>query len=108
MLPAGSPGFLDGPESRTRYAVEDFAKKSCSGNLQFIPGAKFDYSNSGYFLLGAVLEHVSGKRYEDLLQQRIFDPLGMKNSGYAHTESLIPHRAAGYECSSTGLQNARL
>jgi CubicO group peptidase (beta-lactamase class C family) len=101
------PGFLDGPESRTHYAVEEFAKKFCSGNLQFIPGTKFDYSNSGYFLLGAVLEQVSGKSYEDLLQHRIFDPLGMRNSGYTHTETLIPHRAAGYERISAGFQNAR-
>lgn len=100
-------GFLDGPESRTHYAVEDFAKKYCSGNLQFVPGTKFDYSNSGYFLLGAVLEQVSGKSYEYLLQQRIFDPLGMNNSGYTHTETVIPHRAAGYERTSAGFQNAR-
>jgi CubicO group peptidase (beta-lactamase class C family) len=101
------PGFLDGPESRTHYAVEEFAKTFCSGNLQFIPGIKFDYSNSGYFLLGAVLEQVSGKSYEDLLHHRIFDQLGMKNSGYTHTETLIPHRAAGYERTSSGFQNAR-
>ena len=101
------PGFLDGPESRTHYGVQEFVKKYCSGHLEFVPGTKFDYSNSGYFLLGAVLEQVSGKSYEDLLQQRIFGPLGMKNSGYAHTESFIPHRAAGYERTSSGFQNAR-
>ena len=101
------PGFLDGPESRTHYGVQEFAKKYCSGNLEFVPGTKFDYSNSGYFLLGAVLEQVSGESYEILLQQRIFGPLGMKNSGYTHTERLIPHRAVGYERTSSGFQNAR-
>jgi len=101
------PGFLVGPESRTHYGVQEFVKKYCSGNLEFVPGTKFDYSNSGYFLLGAVLEQVSGKSYQELLQQRIFDPLGMKNSGYTHTETLIPHRAAGYERTSSGFQNAR-
>src|SRR5215469_12450075 len=100
-------GFLDGPESRTHYGVQEFVKKYCSGNLEFVPGMKFDYSNSGYFLLGAVLEQVSGKSYEDLLQQRIFGPLDMKNSGYTHTDSLIPHRAAGYERALSGFQNAR-
>jgi len=101
------PGFLDGPESRTHYTVQEFVKKYCSGNLEFVPGTKFDYSNSGYFLLGAVLEQVSGNSYEDLLQHRIFDPLGMKNSGYTHTGNLLPHRAAGYERIASGFQNAR-
>jgi CubicO group peptidase (beta-lactamase class C family) len=101
------PGFLDGPESRAHYGVQEFVNKYCSGSLEFVPGAKFDYGNSGYFLLGAVLEHVSGNSYENLLQQRIFGPLGMKNSGYTHTDNLIPHRAGGYECTSSGFQNAR-
>src|SRR5215472_10084924 len=101
------PGFLDGPESRTHYGVQEFVKKYCSGNLQFAPGTKFDYSNSGYFLLGAILEQVSGESYENLLQQRIFAPLGMKKSGYTHADTLIPRRAAGYERTSLGFQNAR-
>lgn len=101
------PGFLDGPESRTHYAVQEFVTKFCSGDLEFEPGTKFNYSNSGYFLLGAILEQVSGKSYESLLQERIFGPLGMKNSGYTHTETLIPHRAAGYERTDSGFKNAR-
>lgn len=101
------PGFLDGPQSRTHYGVREFAMKFCSGDLEFDPGTKFNYSNSGYFLLGAILEQVSGKSYESLLQDRIFGPLGMKNSGYTHTETLIPHRAAGYERADAGFRNAR-
>lgn len=100
-------GFLEGPASRVRYGVQEFAQKYCSGDLQFDPGSRFDYSNSGYFLLGAILEEVSGKSYEKLLQERIFEPLGMKNSGYTHSETVISHRAAGYERTASGLQNAR-
>ena len=102
-----APGFLDGPASRANYGVRDFAEKHCSGDLHFEPGTKFEYSNSGYFLLGAILEQVSGERYEQLLKERIFDPLGMKNSGYTHSETVLPHRAAGYERSEAGLRNAR-
>jgi CubicO group peptidase (beta-lactamase class C family) len=51
-----APRFLDGPPSRTTYSVTDFAQKYCSGDLEFEPGTQFHYSNSGYFLLGAVLE----------------------------------------------------
>ncbi len=101
------PGFLDGPASRTKYSARDFAQKYCSGDLEFEPGTRFGYSNSGYFLPGAVLEEVSGSTYEQLLKDRIFAPLGMNDSGYAHSETIIPHRAAGYERSGTGLRNAR-
>jgi CubicO group peptidase (beta-lactamase class C family) len=102
-----APGFLEGPASRTKYSVKDFVEKYCSGNLEFEPGTKFNYSNSGYFLLGAVLEQVSGSSYEQLLKDRIFIPLGMNNSGYAHSETVITHRAAGYERSGGVLENAR-
>ncbi len=101
------PGFLAGPASRVKYGVEEFANKYCSGDLQFEPGTKFEYSNSGYFLLGAILEQISGKSYEQLLQERIFTPLGMKDSGYAHSETVLAHRASGYERSATGFKNAR-
>lgn len=101
------PGFLDGPASRTTYRVKDFAQRYCSGDLEFDPGTKFNYSNSGYFLLGAVLEQVSGISYEQLLKDRILTPLGMNDSGYARSDTIILHRASGYERSSNGLQNAR-
>jgi CubicO group peptidase (beta-lactamase class C family) len=102
-----TPGFLEGPASRASYTVRDFVEKYCSGDLDFEPGTKFEYSNSGYFLLGAILEQVSGESYEQLLKERIFGPLGMKNTGYTHFETVLPHRAAGYERSEAGLRNAR-
>jgi CubicO group peptidase (beta-lactamase class C family) len=101
------PGFLDGPASRRAYTVHDFVEQYCSGDLEFEPGTKFAYSNSGYFLLGAIIEQVSGKSYEQLLQERIFGPLGMRDSGYAHTEAILPHRASGYERTAGGFKNAR-
>jgi len=102
-----APGFLNGPASRIRYSPQEFAEKYCSGDLLFEPGTKFEYSNSGYFLLGAILEQVSDESYEQLLKERIFDPLGMKDSGYAHSETILPHRASGYERSPDGFRNAR-
>jgi CubicO group peptidase (beta-lactamase class C family) len=102
-----TPGFLEGTASRRRYSVREFAQEHCSGDLQFEPGSKFAYSNSGYFLLGAVLEEVSKKAYEQLLTERIFGPAGMKDSGYAQTDTILPNRAAGYEHTPAGLRNAR-
>jgi CubicO group peptidase (beta-lactamase class C family) len=102
-----APGFLEGADSRRKYTVQEFVLQHCSGDLEFEPGTKFAYSNSGYFLLGAVLEQLSGETYESLLQQRIFTPLNMTDSGYTHSETVLPHRAAGYERSADGLRNAR-
>jgi len=101
------PGFLEGADSRRSYSVREFAEKYCSGDLHFQAGSRFEYSNSGYFLLGAILEAVSGKPYERLLEERIFEPLGMRNSGYTHPEAILPHRAAGYERAGSAFRNAR-
>ena len=64
--------------------------------LEFVPGEKFKYNNSGYFLLGVIIEKVAGKKYEDALGDEIFGPLGMKDTGYDWSEPLLPRRAAGY------------
>lgn len=49
-------------------------------NLNFAPGSRFEYSDSGYEVLGQIVERVSGKRYADFLKENIFDPLGMKDT----------------------------
>jgi CubicO group peptidase (beta-lactamase class C family) len=64
--------------------------------LEFAPGEKFNYSNSGYYLLGAVIEKASGKSYADFLQENIFTPLGMKQTGYDVSARIIKNRAEGY------------
>lgn len=102
-----SPGFLEGPESRTHYTVREFVARFCSGDLKFEPGTRFDYSNSGYFLLGAILEKVSGNTFEELLENRILKPLGMRDSGYIHSAQILTHRASGYERTPQGFENAR-
>src|SRR5687768_14094005 len=77
----GMPGFFQN-EARNPYAVADFVKKFASGDLDFEPGTKWAYNNSAYFLLGAIIEKVTGKTYAEAVQERIFSPLGMKSSGY--------------------------
>ena len=99
---SGIPSYTDAPnffrdESRNPYGVDEFVKKFCSGDLQFEPGTKFHYDNSGYFLLGAILEHVTGKNYETLLKENILDPVGMKDTGYDHFADILPKRATGYQ-----------
>lgn len=108
---SGIPSYTDDPKffsdvSRNDYAVEDFVKKYCSGELQFEPGTKFRYDNSGYFILGAILEHVSGKSYEALLKEDILVPLAMKDSGYDHYADILQKRAAGYQLDLADVVNA--
>ena len=62
--------------------------------LEFEPGASFAYSNTGYVLLGMVIERASGLDYETFLGQHIFEPLGMADSGYEHGDT--PGLAVGY------------
>jgi CubicO group peptidase (beta-lactamase class C family) len=74
--------------------------------MDFDPGEKWHYSNSGYILLGYVIEKVSGKSYAEFLEENIFDKLGMKNSFYGSKTDLIPNRASGYQPTETGYRNA--
>lgn len=101
----GLPGFFQ-DVSRNPYKVDEFVKKYASKDLEFEPGSKFSYNNSGYFLLGAIIEKVTGKPYEQVLKENIFEPLGMKNSGYDHFDTLIQKRAVGYQKTADGYVNA--
>ena len=108
---SGIPSYTDDPKflgevSRNYFAVEDFVKKYCSGDLQFDPGTKFHYDNSGYYILGAILEQVTGKTYEALLKENILVPLAMSDSGYDHYADILPKRATGYQQDPAGVVNA--
>jgi CubicO group peptidase (beta-lactamase class C family) len=74
--------------------------------LDFVPGEKMSYSNSGYLVLGHVIERVAGVSYEKFVIDNIFVPLGMKESGYDSNTAIIPRRAAGYAPSPGGPLNA--
>lgn len=107
---SGIPSFTGFPDYRSREAtpitpeklVEWFRDKP----LEFEPGSKWNYSNSGYVLLGYLIEKISGQNYADFVQQNIFTPLGMKDSGYDSNSAIITRRAAGYSPSPHGPGNA--
>lgn len=108
---SGIPSYTSRPDFRTAimrnpYKITDFVKQLTSGDLEFEPGSKFSYNNSGYVLLGAIIEKVTGKSYETVLTERILKPLGMTNSGYDSTSPLLPKRASGYEKRPSGYVNA--
>ncbi|GAB2775556.1 serine hydrolase [Salinimicrobium soli] len=99
------PGFFQ-EYSRDPYSPKEFVKTFADSTLQFAPGEKFEYNNSGYFLLGYIIEKVTGKSYEQALQERIFDPLNMNNTGYDHHANILKNRASGYEKNGNGYVNA--
>lgn len=86
---------------RLFFPEQVFIEKYCSLDLAAPPNpacanSTYEYSSSNYYILGAILEYVTGKSYATLLQERIFEPLGMNNSGYNLETDIIPKRAIGY------------
>jgi CubicO group peptidase (beta-lactamase class C family) len=74
--------------------------------LEFEPGKKFNYSNSGYILLTHIIEKTSGVSYDAFVTKNIFEKLGMKNSGYCYTNAVIKNLAEGYNQTSDGFHKA--
>jgi len=74
--------------------------------LDFKPGEKWNYSNSGYYLLGVIIEKAAGESYESFLQKNIFDPLKLTGTGYDHFDAILKHRATGYSMSKGKMVNS--
>ena len=109
---SGIPNYTNDPNffkerMRNSYSPKDFTSTFSSLPLEFTPGEKFKYSNSGYFLLGYIIEKVSGKTYEEYLQEIILTPLKMTNTGYDHTEVVLKNRASGYDKKGKIIKNTQ-
>ncbi|HET9529584.1 MAG TPA: serine hydrolase domain-containing protein [Blastocatellia bacterium] len=74
--------------------------------MDFAPGEQWRYNNSGYVLLGAIIEKVSGQSYKDFIEKNIFAPLGMKRSFYDDTQRIVPRRVSGYAKNKDEFVNA--
>jgi len=107
---SGIPSYTTFPEFKSlntlRTTPDDLVRRFRDRPLEFAPGEKMRYSNSGYVLLGAIIEKVTGVTYAKFVEDNIFTPLGMKDSGYDSTSAIIAHRAAGYEPRPDGPANA--
>ena len=104
---SGIPGYteLDSffvRDAKLSHTTEQFVKKFCSRDLDFEPGTKLAYNNSAYFILGAIIEKITGMTYAEAVNSRIFSKLGMKNSGYDYNVPLLPKRTRGYAMGDTG------
>lgn len=89
----GLPGF----ELSRRLNRDSFIKTIAQQPLDFPTRTKYSYSNSGYNLLGYIVESVSGMNYWDFMRTRIFNPLGMAKTANRDPKFVIPKRANGYE-----------
>ncbi|HEV2490229.1 MAG TPA: serine hydrolase domain-containing protein [Candidatus Acidoferrales bacterium] len=82
---------------RKDYTEDDLVKMAESLPLDFPPGTDWNYSNTGYVLLGILIHKVTGEFYGDFLQQHIFKPLGMNTTRIISERDIVPNRAAGYD-----------
>jgi CubicO group peptidase (beta-lactamase class C family) len=101
-------GFTDYPKDfdfRKDYTEDDLLKIVAGIPLAFPPGTKWSYSNLGYLTLGILIHRVTGKFYGDVLEERIFHPLGMQSTRIMSEADIIPNRAAGYRLVKGQLKN---
>lgn len=88
---------LDGFELFRHMTTEQFIKALSPHPLEFTPGDQNIYSNSGFTLLGHIIQTVSGKPYMQFMRERIFTPLGMSKTADRDPQFIVMNRAAGYE-----------
>jgi CubicO group peptidase (beta-lactamase class C family) len=98
------PGTLNGNKITIKHLLTHTSgiTESLDSPLAFTPGDQISYSNTGYNLLGKIIEKVSGLSYENYLQRNIFKPLGMENTGYEHPDKKIKNLATGYKINDIG------
>ena len=77
---------------------DELVRKALAAQMKSKPGAQFVYNNVGYMLLGAVVEIASGERYENYVRAHLFEPAGLKSSGFLRTDGVDTGRTAcGYD-----------
>jgi CubicO group peptidase (beta-lactamase class C family) len=109
---SGIPNFVTRPgfwehHAHAAASVDEVIALFQDLPLDFAPGTTYSYSNSGYVLLGRILERLTDLSYAEVIRQFIFEPLGMTHSCYLEPELVIPQRASGYERANGRFQHAR-
>jgi CubicO group peptidase (beta-lactamase class C family) len=107
---SGIKAYTDVPEFM-KYIMEDLKPQEVIDKfknlpMEFAPGTKWNYSNSGFFLLGYIIEKVSGMKYQDYIEQNLFKPAGMTNSLYGSNTKIIKNRACPYQPDGDNTVNA--
>jgi CubicO group peptidase (beta-lactamase class C family) len=107
---SGIPSFTSFPDYAPTEAISTTPQKLVARfrekPLEFQPGEKWNYSNSGYVLLGYLIEKITGDSYAKFVRDNLFQALGMIDSGYDSNSAIILRRASGYAPGPAGIQNA--
>ena len=99
------PGYV-ASEARKDVSLEELIDVFKDLPVEFEPGERYAYNNSGYIVLGAIIEKASGMPYADFIEKRIFEPLGMNDSYYGSHSRIIARRASGYSLEGDTYTNA--
>lgn len=106
----GVPNFTSFPDYQPKMMMpvttQDMIARFKDKPLDFKPGEKWSYSNSGYFLLGYLIEKAAGESYESFVQKNIFEPLKLTSTGYDHFGTILKKRATGYSLSKGKMVNS--
>ncbi len=84
-------------EARLDLSHEQMVELFSSVPFEFEPGEKYQYNNSAYYLLGLIIEKVSGLEYAEFLEKNVFEPLGLRETHYLYNAPIVKNRAEGYE-----------
>lgn len=91
---------------RNAVSLDALMAKFSDLPFDYTPGSQFKYSSSGYVILTAIIEKVSGQSYADYLAEHIFQPLGMEATRYDNADTVLPGRASGYTWDGDAYHNA--
>lgn len=107
---SGIHSFTDKPDflktTMIPVTAEEHIRSFQNDPYDFDPGARWSYSNSGYFLLGHIVEQVSGQSYADFLKEQFFEPMEMKDTGVHTPDAILPDEATGYAQEGDTLKKA--
>jgi CubicO group peptidase (beta-lactamase class C family) len=103
---SGIPEYTDSTfDYRKDYTEAELVRFAASKPLDFAPGERWSYSNTGYLLLGVLIHRATGRFYGDVLHDLIFEPLGMRNTRIISEAEIVPNRAAGYQVIDGKIKN---
>jgi len=109
---SGIPDYFESPDWSWRnswrmdFTHEEFINMASKASMTFKPGTSMKYSNSGFYLLGMLIEKVSGSSYQEYLDQHIFKPLQMNATRRDTSEGIVSNRVSGYTFTNGSLKNA--
>jgi len=103
---SGIPDYTGGSiDYRKDHSEDDLLRMAYALKPEFAPGARWNYSNTAYVLLGIIVGKASGTFYGDVLREQVFEPLGMRTARVISEADIVPNRAAGYRLENGALKN---